>query len=453
MTFRPSHIFWTCLLACSVQSTLAQGIRMPGAAGAAGAAASVAGAQRASDYIVAIVNTEPITNQQVRQEMQRLVQELAQRQQPVPSDAVLAEEALERLIIERSQIQYAREVGIKIDDLALDEAEQTVARQNQVDLEELHRRLAAEGISRSQFRNTLRDQMVLSRVREREVAQRVRVSELEIDQYLLDQQRTASDNLAEVNIAHILLALPESASAAELSAVRAQADQIMARVRAGEDFSTLARSLSKAADAAEGGLFGMRAVDRYPQLFVDAVRPLELGGMTTVRSGAGLHVLRLIDKRVVGAPATTVEQTRVSHILLRPTASLSEDAAVARLEEYRRRILAGEASFEALAKEFSQDGSASQGGDLGWSAPGRFVPEFDAAVARLAPGEIGAPLVSRFGVHLIRVDGRRVVPLSTREKREAVRALLREKKLDEVYQSWSRELRARAYVDLRAPPS
>lgn len=451
MTFRLSHIFWSCLLACSVQSTQAQGIRLPGAAGAA--AASASGAQRASDYIVAIVNTEPITNQQVRQEMQRLGQELAQRPQPVPSDTVLAEQALERLIIERSQIQYAREVGIKIEDFALDETEQAVARQNQVDLEELHRRLATEGISRSQFRNTLRDQMVLSRVREREVAQRVRVSELEIDQYLLDQQRTSGNNLAQVNIAHILLELPESASIAEVSAARAQADRIMARLRAGEDFSTLARSLSKAPDAAEGGMFGMRAVDRYPQLFIDAVRPLEPGAMTTVRSGAGLHVLKLIDKRVAGAPATTVEQTRVSHILLRPTATLSEEAALARLEDFRRRILAGEASFEALAKEYSQDASASQGGDLGWSSAGRFVPEFDAAVARLAPNEIGAPLVSRFGVHLIRVDGRRVVQLSAREQREAVRAVLREKKLDEAYQSWSRELRSRAYVDLREPPS
>ncbi len=453
MTLRVSRIFWAALLGCGIVSAQAQGIRLPGSAGTVSGAGAGSGAQRASDYIVAIVNTEPITNLQVRQEMQRLGQELTQRQEAVPSTAELAELALERLIIERSQIQYAREVGIKIEDFALDEAVQSVARQNQVDVEELHRRLAEEGISRSQFRNTLRDQMVLSRVRDREVAQRVRVSELEIDQYLMDQKRTSGNNLAEVNIAHILLELPESASAAQLSAARAQAEQIMARVRAGEDFSALARSLSKAPDAAEGGLFGMRAVDRYPQLFIDAVRTLEPGAMTTVRSGAGLHVLRLIDKRLAGAPETSVEQTRVSHILLRPTASMDEQAAIVRLQEFRRRILAGEASFEALAKEYSQDGSASQGGDLGWSSAGRFVPEFDAAVAALAPQEIGPPLVSRFGVHLIRVDGRRTVELSVREQREAVRAVLREKKLEEAYQSWSRELRSRAYVDLREPPS
>lgn len=452
MTFGLSRIFWSSLVGCCVLTAQAQGIGLaaPTTGSVVGAAAS---AQRASDYIVAIVNSEPITNQQVRQEMQRMAQQLAQQQQPVPTPAVMAEQALERLIIERTQIQYAREDGIKIDDFALDEAERAVARQNQVDLDELHRRLLADGISRSQFRTTLRDQMLLSRVREREVGQRVRVSELDIDQYLMEQRGSATGRLAEVNIAHILLALPEDASADQVATVQAQADQIMARVRSGEDFSALARTVSKAPDADAGGMFGMRPVDRYPQLFIDAVRSLQPGAMTTVRSGAGLHVLRLIDMRLAGAPATSVEQTHASHILLRPSATLSESAAIAKLEDFRRQIQSGQASFEALAKQYSQDGSAAQGGDLGWSAPGQFVPEFEAALDALAPGEIGPPLVSRFGVHLIRVIGRRTVQLSTREQREAVRALLREKKSDEAYASWSRELRARAYVDLREPPS
>ena len=451
MTFGLPRVFWLCLVGCCVFSVHAQGIRLPVTPGAVASGSS--GTQRASDYIVAIVNSEPVTNQQVRQEMQRMAQLLAQQQQAMPTPAVLAEQALERLIIERTQIQYAREVGIKIEDFALDEAEQAVARQNQVDLEELHRRVLADGISRSQFRTSLREQLLLSRVREREVGQRVRVSELDIDQYLREQRRSASGNLAEVNIAHILLELPEGASAEQVATVQTQADQIMARVRSGEDFSALARALSKAQDADAGGLFGMRAVDRYPQLFIDAVRTLEPGAMTTVRSGAGLHVLRLIDKRLAGALATSIEQTRASHILLRPSAALSEAAAIEKLEDFRRRIVAGQANFEALAKEFSQDGSAAQGGDLGWSARGRFVPEFEAALDSLAAGEIGPPLVSRFGVHLIRVTGRRTVPLSTREQRDAVRALLREKNGDEAYESWSRELRARAYVDLREPPS
>ncbi len=454
MTSGFSRIFWAVLVGCNVLSVQAQGIRLPGAIGGAGTTdTATVGAQRASDYIVAVVNSDPITNIQVRQEMQRIGQQLVLQQRPVPVPALLAGQALERLITERSQIQYARDVGIKIEDFALDEAERAVARQNQVELEEVHRRLKADGISRNQFRSSLRDQMLLSRVREREVDQRVRVSELDIDQYLKEQQRDAGVMLSEVNIAHILLALPEAASAAQIEQGQAQADQIMARARVGEDFSALARVLSKAPDAEAGGLFGMRPVERYPQLFVDAVRMLEPGAMTTVRSDAGLHVLRLIEKRVAGAPATSAMQTRASHILLRPGAAMDEAAAVAKLEDFRKRILAGQSSFEALAGEHSQDGSAAQGGDLGWSTPGRFVPEFESALASLAPGQIGPPLVSRFGVHLIRVIERKSAPLNEREQREAVRAVLREKKLDDAYLSWSRDLRARAYVDLRQPPS
>lgn len=183
--------------------------------------------------------------------------------------------------------------------------------------------------------------------------------------------------------------------------MQAQADQIMARVRSGEDFSALARTVSKAPDADAGGMFGMRPVDRYPQLFIDAVRSLQPGAMTTVRSGAGLHVLRLIDMRLAGAPATSVEQTHASHILLRPSATLSESAAIAKLEDFRRQIQSGQASFEALAKQYSQDGSAAQGGDLGWACSRTVRAEFEAALDALAPGEIGPPLVSRFGVHLI----------------------------------------------------
>lgn len=442
------------LLVAGMAPALAQGLRIPGAGGGASASADApATTQRASDYIVAVVNSEPITNFQVRQEMQRMGQFLAQQQQPMPSSALLAEQSLERLINERAQIQFARESGIKIEDFALDESERTIARQNQLSMEEMLRRLSADGMSRSQFRSNLRDQMMLSRVREREIGGRIRVSELDIDQYLMDQQRNAGAALAEVNIAHILVALPESPTTAQVAEAQAKAQQLMARVRAGADFSQVAREVSQAPDAADGGLMGMRPADRYPQLFVDAVQTLEPGAMTVVRSGAGLHLLRLIDKRAAGAVASTVTQTLARHILLRPTASQDEAAASARLAALRLRILGGETTFEAAAREVSQDGSAAQGGDLGWTAPGQFVPEFEAAMDELKPGEISQPFASRFGVHLIQVRERRTTTLSAREQREAIRALLREKKYDEAYQNWSREVRERAYVDLREPPS
>jgi len=442
------------LLAFGSLPSQGQSLRLPGGAAAAPAVAGTpASTQRASDYIVAIVNSEPVTNLQVRQEMQRLAQFLSQQQQQIPSNDVLAEQALSRLISDRAQIQYARESGIKVEEFSLDEAALSVARQNQVDTAEMYRRLGADGISRSQFRNSLREQMLLSRVREREVTQRIRVSELDIDQYLLEQQASNSLALAEVNIAHILLALPESPTQAQLAAVQAKAQQILERVRTGEEFSKLAREMSQAPDAEAGGVFGMRPADRYPPLFVDAVQKLDVGALTTVRSGAGVHVLRLLDKRSAGGPATTVVQARVSHILLRPTASMNEAAATARLSELRKRILSGQTSFEAAAKEFSQDGSAAQGGDLGWGVPGQFVPEFEAAVDKLQPGEISEPLISRFGAHLIQLRERKSTALSVREQREAVRGLLREKKYDEAFLTWSGELRARAYVDLREPPS
>lgn len=442
-------------LAIGSLSSQGQSLRLPGGASAVapGVAGTSAGVQRASDYIVAVVNSEPITNLQVRQEMQRLAQFLAQQQQQMPPTDVLAEQALSRLINDRTQIQYAREIGVKVEDFSIDEAELSIARQNQVDMAEMYRRLSAEGISRSQFRNNLRDQMLLSRVREREVTQRIRVSELDIDQYLLEQKASSSQTLTEVNIAHILLALPESPTAAQQAAAEAKAQQIVARARAGEDFSKLAREISQAPDAEVGGIFGLRPADRYPPLFVEAVRKLDVGGLTTVRSGAGVHILRLLDKRAAGGPATSVVQARVSHILLRPTASMNEAAAAARLSDLRKRILSGQTSFEAAAKEFSQDGSAAQGGDLGWTVPGQFVPEFEAAVEKLQPGEISEPLISRFGAHLILLRERKSTALSEREQREAVRALLREKKYDEAFLAWSREIRARAYIDLREPAS
>lgn len=444
----PSLLIGSLLCACAVVAD-AQGLRLPGPAVAVPEAAG-SRAQRPADYIVAVVNSEPITNHQVRLEVARLAR---QATQPLPADArEVAALALERLINERAQLQSARESGIKVDDAAVDEAEQNVARQNQLDLAEIHRRLAADGIDRRQFRNQLRDQLILVRVREREINQKVRVSELEIDQYLRDQQRSQGLDAQDINISHVLFALPEDATPAQVATAQSKAQRTMERARSGEDFAALARELSDAVDGARGGQLGMRPVDRYPSLFVDATRTLAVGGLVTVRSGAGVHVLKLTEKLAKGAPASTVEQTLASHILLRVTPQLSEAAAVEKLLGMRTRILAGQADFATLARDNSQDGSAAQGGELGWTAAGQFVPEFEQVLNALEPGQISEPLVSRFGVHLITVKQRRVVPLSQREQREAVRNLLREKKLDDAFAVWAQDLRARAYVEMRDPP-
>lgn len=443
-------IFLVGSLVCSAVLVVhAQTLRLPGPATVTPEAGAAA---KSADYIVAIVNSEPITNHQVRQETQRLARQLAQSQQPMPEAPEMAAMALERLINDRAQLQLAKETGIKIDESVVDDAEQNVARQNQLDLAEMQRRLAADGIERAQFRNQLREQLILVRVRERDVNQKVRISELEIDQYLREQQRTLATLLPEINIAHVLIALPDGASAAQVSAAQLKAQQVVERARAGEDFSTLARLLSDAPDASNGGQLGLRPADKYPALFVETTRDLAVGGLTVVRSGAGVHVLKLVEKRASGMPATTVEQTLVSHILLRLTPQVTEAAARGKLLDMRQRIVAGQADFAMLAKENSQDGSAAQGGDLGWTAPGQLVPEFEDVMHNLAPGQVSEPLVSRFGVHLITVKQRRSVTLSQREQREAIRGLLRDKKLDDAFATWAQDLRARAYVEMRAPP-
>ena len=416
--------------------------------------AAAQGAIRQGDFIVTIVNSEPITNHDVAVEVQRVQQQYAQQRQALPDARELTRQVLERLINEKAQLQLARESGIKVDEPSVDQAEQSVALQNQLSVDELHRRIAQDGINPQQFRDQLRNQLLLTRLREREVEPRVRVSDLEVEQYL--QEQLANSNAPAnqlINIAQLLVAVPDQASETQVAALQAKAQRALERARAGEDFATLARELSDAADRTNGGQLGLRPADRYPPLFLEATRSLAVGGISgLVRSGAGFHVLKLVEKRNAGLPPVVITQSRARHILLRPSAQLSEAAARDKLNDFRRRIQTGQTDFATLARENSQDGSAEQGGDLGWAYPGQFVPEFEAVMNRLAPGQIGEPLISRFGVHLIQLMERRNTTLSEREQREMVRNMLREKKLDEAYANWARDIRARAYVEMREPP-
>lgn len=409
-------------------------------------------ASRSADYVVALVNSEPITAHEVQQQVQRLGAQLAQRQQPVPDAREMFERVVERLINEKVQLQWARKVGVRVDDAAVDEAEQSVARQNQISMAEMHRRLAADGIDRAIFRGDLRDQLMLIRLREREVFQKVRVTDLEVEQYLRERRQGQSAEAVEFDLAHILVALPDEASAAQVAAGQAKAQSLLERARAEPDFAKLAREASNASDAAAGGQFGMRPADRYPSLFIDAAQRMAVGDLTIVRSGAGFHVLKLQDKRVAGMPASVIRQTRARHVLLRLSPQLSEAAALERLGAIRQRLDSGQVSFEAVAREVSQDGSAPQGGDLGWASPGQFVPEFEDVMNSLPIGQVSEPFVSRFGVHLMVVNERRLLPMTDRQTREAVRGILREKKQDEAYAGWAEDLRAKAYVEMRPAP-
>jgi len=426
-------------------------LRVPtlGAPGLGGSA----GGQQQADYIVAVVNSEPITNNEVRARLLRTEQQMAQQGAVVPPRNELARLLLERIIVEHAQLQLAKELGVQISESMVDDAVLNVARQNQMSVEELRRRLAADGLVFTQFRADLRNEILLTRVRERELESRAKVSEQEIDQFIRDQEGAGEPASLELNLAHILVAVPENAGPEQVASLQARAQLALERARSGADFAVLVKEFSNAPDGSSDGQMGMRTADRYPQLFIDATQNLAAGGVAgPVRSGAGFHVLKVIEKKRDGLPGTTVVETRARHILLRPSAQLSEAAAVARLADFQKRIAAGQADFAALAREYSQDASAKDGGDLGWAGPGMFVPEFEERISRLAPGQIGAPLVSRFGVHLIQVLERRATRLSPREQREVVRGLLREKKLEEAYAAWAQDVRGRAYVEYREPP-
>jgi peptidyl-prolyl cis-trans isomerase SurA len=409
--------------------------------------------QRAAEFIVALVNSEPITNTDVLKRVDRLVKENPDAER-VPRNE-LTRLVLDRLITERAQLQLAKENGIKVDDVAVDQAEQTVARQNEISLTELRRRVAAEGISMPEFRSDLRDQLLLTRLRDREVEAKVKVSDSEADEYLVDQRNVSVKNAAlqNLNLAQVLVALPETATDAQIATAQQKAQSIAQRARAGEDFAKLVRENSDSPDRENGGAIGMRTADRYPPLFVDAVQSTAVNGIAgPVRSSAGFHVLKVLAKSQLGSADATVTQTQVRHILLLNDPKRTTAQAVAQLAEFKRRLQAGTADFAGLARDNSQDASAKEGGELGWSRPGQFVPEFEEAMDRLSPGQISDPVVSRFGVHLIQVEGRRDAKLSQSEQREAARAALREKRVEEAFSTWVQEVRARAYVEYREPP-
>lgn len=451
MNFRSLASLLASLLVSVSMSAAAQGLRP--AAGAISAVPLVPGT-RAADYIVAIVNSEPITNQQVSAEVERVRQQLSAQRRPLPEPGELARQVLNQLINERAQLQLARELGVKVDEPSIDQAEQTVASQNQLTVEQLHRQLEKEGLELKKFREQLRDQLLLTRLREREVEPRVRVSDGEVDQYLAEQRERSGDAASQsINMAHILVAVSDGASEQQIAELQARAERVLQRARSGEDFAALAREFSDAQDRANGGQLGLRTADRYPTLFVDATRTLAPGGITgPVRSGAGFHIIKLLERRQPGLPPATVTQSHARHILLVPSTQLSEAQALAKLRDFKRRIQAKETDFATLARQNSQDGSAAHGGDLGWANPGMFVPEFERVMDSLTPGQVSEPLISRYGVHLIQLLERRTASLSEREQRELVRNMLREKKFNEVYVAWAQEVRAKAYVELREAP-
>jgi len=444
------HLVWARPLLAGLAASLGLGLGLGDRAAAQAANPPTAeSARQSADYIVAIVNRELVTNSEVQARLQRVEADAARSGARLPAREALLREVLDQLIDERAQLTHAADSGLRIDESELDRTVASVAAQNQLSVPELRERLRADGQDYARFRDNLRDRLVLERVRERDVQARMRIVDADIENWLA-KEREKAGAVNEYNIAQILLAVPENATPAEAAARRAQAIAVLQRLKAGEDFGALVKSMSDASKASNGEL-GLRRGDALPDLFVEAVRPLLAGEVApqVVRSGAGFHILKLVERREA---ALAVTQTHARHILLRPGPGSDEAVVVRRMEDFRRRIAAGRARFDELAKQFSEDGSAQNGGDLGWASPGQFVPEFEQVMQSLSLNEVSEPVVSRFGVHLIQVLERRQVSLDVRQQREAARTALREQKYEETYLEWAREVRARAYVELREPP-
>jgi peptidyl-prolyl cis-trans isomerase SurA len=406
---------------------------------------------RPGDYIVAVVNSELVTAGEVQQRVTRAQQEAARSGARLPPTDVLRKQIVDALIDERVQVTNARDMGVKVDDAEVDRAIANIAAQNQVPVSQVRDRLRAEGIDYGRFRDNIRDQIAVERMRERDVTARIQITDREIDA-LVDQQRAAAGASTEYDIAQVLVTVPDGASDAVVAERRERAEAALRRVQNGEPFAQVAREVSEDANRANGGEIGMRPVERLPDLFVEAARPLDPGAVspTLVRSGAGFHVIKLVDRRDAGA--LTITQTRARHILLRPSAQVSQQAALRRLAELKGQIATSKITFDQAARENSEDASAAQGGDLGWASPGMFVPEFEQAINPLAVGAMSDPFVSRFGAHLVQVMDRRNAKLEAKQLREQARGVLREQKYEEAYAEWARDLRARAYIEMREPP-
>jgi len=399
------------------------------------------------DRIVAVVNKEVITYSELSEAVGMAERQLRRQGTPAPERPVLERQMLERLILDKAQLQMARETGIRIEELQLDRAVERIAQSNNMTLADFRRTLESDGVSFDGWRNDVRQQMLMARLREREVENRVQVSETEIDVFL--EQLKTRPEAAEYNLAHILVRVPEGASPERIRQARERAEQALAEAKGGAAFARVAASFSDAPDALQGGAIGWRSHDRLPELFAEALSKMKPGEVSEpLRSPAGFHILQLVDRRGAGAEAPVL-QTRMRHILIRTSEAISESEARRKLRDLRDRIVSGGADFAELARVHSDDGTAARGGELDWVYPGDTVPEFERAYEELKVGELSQPVRTPFGYHLIQVLERRSSDLSPERRRMQARQTLRERKADEAYQEWLRQLRDQTYVELR----
>jgi peptidyl-prolyl cis-trans isomerase SurA len=419
-------------------------------------AAPAAASQRVRpiDAIVAVVNSEVITAQELEARMQIVEARLRNQGVAVPPRAQFQKQLLERMIVDRAQLQLAKESGLRVDDPLLDAAVARIAEQNGLSLADFRKRVEADGATFERFREDIRSEILLQRLREREVDNKVQITESEIDNFLAAGGAIQGAQ-PEINLAQILIRIPENASAEQIAQRRQRAEEALQQLRTGAEFARVAATYSDATDALKGGEMGWRTPDRLPQLFVDAVADRKENEVVVAKSANGFHILRVLGRRTstpakAGASAPAVAQTHARHILIKVNQVVPANEARRKLVELKERLTNKAAGFPELARLYSNDGSAAKGGDLGWLYPGDTVPEFERAMDALQPGQVSDPVESPFGFHLIQVIERKTDDVSQERQRLQARQALRERKIEEATEEWLRQLRDRTYVEYRA---
>jgi len=401
----------------------------------------------AVDRIVAIVNDEVITQNDLSERVNLVVKQLQRGGGQVPSTDVLNRQILERMINDLLQVQLAKENGIKVDDATLDKTIERIAQENNLSMTDFRAALDRDGVKYPRFREDIRQEILLSRLREREVDNQVVVTDAEVDTEMAREAKEASSD-SEYRLSHILIMVPQQATPEQIEQKRRRAVLALSELRKGSNFPQVAATYSDAPDALQGGNLGWRSSARLPQLFLDVIDKMQPGDISDImRSPNGFHIVKLLEKRGKAA-ATGVQQTHVRHILIRPKEGLPEAEARKKLEDLRRKIVDG-ADFAEVAKTNSDDASASKGGDLGWVAPGDTVPEFEKVMNGLKDNEVSQPVQTPFGWHLVQVLGRRSDEMSADRKKILARQAIRQRKADEAYQDWIRQSRDRAFVENR----
>ncbi len=406
------------------------------------------------DSIQVVVNDEVITKNEVRNRVAQTVQNLKARNVQLPDQTTLERQVIESMIVERAQLQLAKEMGVRVDDRRLDATIGRIAENQKMSVQELRNQMEKEGMAYGAFREDIRNEIMMQQLREHEVDSKIQVSEAEIDTYLAASKAAAAERV-ELNMAQILVAVPENASPEQIAARRARAEEVARQLRTGADFAKMAATYSDSPDALKGGDIGWRDPDRLPEIFSTELRKLNPGQVTPIiKTNVGFHILKVAEKRKLAdaesSGPSVVQSTRVSHILMKPTPTMNAAEVRKKLLELKEKIVNKSASFEDLARQNSQEpGSAAKGGDLGWLEPGDAGPEFDQALASLKPGEVSDVIESSFGFHILRVTERKSEDQSAQKERNAARQVLRERKMQEGLEDWMRQVRDRAYVEFR----